>query len=460
MRTGTNRMGHHSGAIRASATLGVVTSSAAGDGGLGRLGRWCAQHRAVVIVGWLLLMALATIGHRVSGGTYTDDFTLPDSPAQHGADLLTAHQPSAGGRGGQIVFQVEVGSVADHADLVRAAVATVAALPHVLSATDPLVPATTSADGRIAYSAVNFDVAPGSLGADYLAQIDAAVAPVRAAGVQVSYGGQLGVAARPKAADATSELIGVSVAILVLLLAFGSVLAMVLPIVSALVGVATGLGLLGMLASAVTFASVSPTLAVMMGLGVGIDYALFLTTRHRQLVMDGMDPVDAAARTTATSGRAALVAAATVVVAMLGLYASGLSFLGRLGLAASIVVAVAGAAAVTLVPALLALAGRRIDRLRIRTARRRTARGWRCGRMAPVRGQGRRASVALPGRRSRVARHPCGAGVLDATRPRRRRGGPGELHQPAGVRRDHRGFRAGRQRTVHRRGGRAVGAGR
>ena len=155
-------------------------------------------------------------------------------------------------------------------------------------------------------------------------------------------------------------------AIVVLLIGFGSLYAAGLTILTAVAGMATGLGVLGMLAAAFVFPTVSPTLAVMMGLGVGIDYALFQTTRHRQQVMDGTDPAAAAGRTAATSGRAVLVAAVTVIIAMLGLYASGIGFIGSIGLAAAIAVAVAALSALTLVPALLGMAGRRIDRLHVR----------------------------------------------------------------------------------------------
>src|SRR5262249_5656441 len=136
---------------------------------------------------------------------------------------------------------------------------------------------------------------------------------------------------------------------------------------TAALGVFPGLGLLGMLAGGITFATVSPTLAVMMGLGVGIDYGLFMTTRHRQQVMNGVDPVTAAARTTATSGHAVMIAATTVVIAMLGLYASGVAFIGKLGLAAGIAVAVRALAALTLVPALLGLLGRRLIHPAVKT---------------------------------------------------------------------------------------------
>jgi len=340
---------------------------------MARLGRFCARHGWWVIAAWILLLVAATAGHRVSGGEYSDDFQLPGSSAQHGANLLRAHEPKAGGKAGQLVFTIASRAGGDaavtlraHAAELTAAARNVARLPHVLAVSDPLAAATTSKDGRTAYATVRFDINPRNLGPSYLASVDQAVAGARAAGVDVDYGGILGQAARPKANEAASEIISIVVAIVVLLVGFGSVYAAGLPIVTALAGVGTGLGVLGMVAATTAFASVSPTLAIMIGLGVGIDYALFLTTRHRQLVMDGLEPVEAAARAVSASGRSVLVAAATVVIAMLGLFASGIGFVGKLGLAASITVAVSALAAVTLVPALLGLAGRRVDRWWVR----------------------------------------------------------------------------------------------
>jgi len=152
----------------------------------------------------------------------------------------------------------------------------------------------------------------------------------------------------------------------ILLLVFGSLLAALLPLASALIGVGVGIGVVGIVAGAVTFATAAPTLATMIGLGVGIDYAVFLTTRFRQDLREGHRPHAAVARTSATSGHAVLVAAVTVAVALLGLYASGLTFIGKLGLAASIAVVVAACASLTLVPAALGLVGRHIDRVRVR----------------------------------------------------------------------------------------------
>jgi RND superfamily putative drug exporter len=190
--------------------------------------------------------------------------------------------------------------------------------------------------------------------------------PLRSAGVEVEYGGPLGELARPQPDDRTSEAIGFGVAIVVLLIGFGSVLAALLPLVTALISVVCGLACLGLLAGAFTFATVSPTLATMIGLGVGIDYALFLVTRHRQNLL-AQDPATAAGNATATSGRAVLVSGCTVIIALSGLWVSGISFIGKLGLAAAVTVVTAVLGALTLVPALLGLIGRRIDKLRVRT---------------------------------------------------------------------------------------------
>ena len=331
-----------------------------------RLGLWSARHRAIVIVAWIGLLAGATIGNHVLGGVYSDNFALPGTSAQQGADLLQAHRPSAGGQGGQLVFTVGSGSLVSHRAAIEQSMTNMRGLPYVLAASDPLGPATVAKDGRVAYASVHFSVNPQSLGQSYLDKIGRAMAPARSAGVAVNYGGQLGQAAKIKSRDTRSEAIGIAAALIILLIGFGSVYAAGLPVLSALAGAFAGLSVVGILAAWTTFATTSPTLAIMMGLGVGIDYALFLSTRHRQLVMDGADPVDAAARSLAASGRAVLVAALTVVIALLGLYASGLTYIGKLGLAAGITVTVAALGAITVVPALLAIAGRHIDRLRIR----------------------------------------------------------------------------------------------
>ncbi|MGW1764132.1 MMPL family transporter [Streptomyces sp. NPDC002073] len=364
-----------------TARLGKATAPAAGRGSLYRLGHWCARHFVVVIALWLAALVGLQIANRAVGGEYSDDFALPGVQSQEGLDVLKAHDPAAGGYGTQIVLNNPSAPLTQDAAAVSAAVASLQKLPDVLSAQDPLPPTGTaptppppgtpntgplSTDGKTAYITVRFSVPPSTLGDDYLPGVDAAVQPLRDAGIDVEYGGPLGELARPEADDRTSEAIGFAVAILVLLIGFGSIIAAVLPLVTALIGAICGLALLGLLASAFTFATVSPTLATMIGLGVGIDYALFLITRHRQNLMDGHDPAEAAALATTTSGRAVLVSGCTVIIALSGLWVSGVSFIGKLGLAAAITVVTAVLAALTLVPAMLGLVGRRIDRYTVR----------------------------------------------------------------------------------------------
>lgn len=334
---------------------------------LARAGQTCARHPWVVLGLWLLLLVGTVAGNRAFGGKLSDTVTVPRSQATTGADLLTAQLPTASGAGAQVVLHVSQGKVADDSAAVEQAVDRLRGLPHVLSVSDPLSENAprVSPDGRTAYSTVQLDQDARSLPDGYLDAVDSAVEPLTDKGVQVEYGGVLGELARPHTKD-TAEIIGFAVAAVVLLLAFGSVLAAFLPLVTATVGVLIGVSIVGLLASVITFGTSAPTLATMIGLGVGIDYALFLTTRFRQLLMDGEDPVRAAARTTASSGHAVLVAAGTVAVALLGLYTSGITFIGQLGLASVATVAVSALGAITLVPAGLGLLGRRIDKVAVR----------------------------------------------------------------------------------------------
>ncbi|MFJ8044146.1 MMPL family transporter [Kitasatospora sp. NPDC096147] len=341
------------------------------QGWLQRTGRWCARHFVVVIVLWLLALAGAQIANRAVGGAYSDDFSLPGTQAQQGRDVLQAHEPAAGGTAGQVVLHDGQPLTAFQAQ-VSQAVTALGGLPHVIAVQSPLpapgqpAPPSLSADGTTGYLTVRFDTNPTTLGDDYLDGVDGAVAPLRAAGVQVEYGGPLGELARPGADDRSSELVGFAVAVVVLLVGFGSVIAAGLPLVTALIAAVAGLGLLGLLASLTTFATVAPTLATMIGLGVGIDYALFLLTRQRQDLMDGMDPEAAAGHAVATSGRAVLISGCTVVIALAGLSVSGVSFISKLGVAAAVTVVSAVLGALTLMPAMMGLIGRRMDRLTVR----------------------------------------------------------------------------------------------
>jgi putative drug exporter of the RND superfamily len=353
-----------------SAVTGSRTSGPGRPGGgrLARLGSGCARRPWLVIGVWLAVLVLTVVGRQVAGGTFSDNIDLPNTQSTTGAALLTAHEPAAAGASGLVVFHVGSGSLSADRTQIEQSVTALRGLPHVLSASDPFTanPPTISADGRTAYSTVQFDARPKTLGTDYLTELDHAVAPARAAGVQVEYGGALDELTRPAVNDRTSVVIGFAVAVIVLLVGFGSVIGALLPLLTAVVSVVIGSGILALVAGVISFGTASPTLAVMIGLGVGIDYALFLTTRFRQQIMDGADPVAAAGRTVATSGQSVLIAAATVSIALLGLYASGITFIGQLGFAAVFTVVVAAAGALTLVPAGLGLIGRQIDRYTVR----------------------------------------------------------------------------------------------
>ncbi|MFF4353553.1 MMPL family transporter [Streptomyces sp. NPDC001530] len=335
-------------------------------GALHRVGRWCARNARWVIVTWLLVLVAAFAADRAWGGVYEDEFSLPGTTAQQGADLLEEHGSDLKGVGAQIVLAADDGLTA-HRTSVEAAMDELARLPDVLTVADPLTtPGAVSADGTIGYATVRFAENPATFDPSYVDRVDEAVGDLRDDHVSVDYGGPLGQLARPEATHGLSETIGLVTAVVVLLIGFGSIAAAGLPLVTAVVGLAGGLAALGLVAAAATFGAAAPTLATMMGLGVGLDYALFLTTRHRGLLASGVPPEDAAGRTLATSGRAVVVAAATVTMALAGLYASGVSFIGTLGAAAGITVLVAALASLTLTPALLGLVGRRIDRWNVR----------------------------------------------------------------------------------------------
>jgi len=337
----------------------------AGRGPLGRLGRiggFCARHAVWVIAAWLVLLICVLVGKNIAAPTYSDAISLPGSQSNTGAQLLSASEPTAGQPNGLVVFHASSGTVSAQQAAVNQTLTNLRGLPHVTDVSSPV----TSTAGNTAYTTVSFDENLKALGNGYTTRLDSATAPATAAGLGVGYGGQFDQIVEPPADDRKSEAVGIAVALVILLLVFGSVLGALLPLATALVSVLVGLSVVGIVAAAITFSTAAPTLATMLGLGVGIDYALFLTTRFRQDLMDGYRPVEAAARTADSSGHAVLVAGCTVAVAMLSLYASGLTFIGDLGFAATMAVLISASAALTLVPAAFGLVGRNIDRRHLR----------------------------------------------------------------------------------------------
>jgi RND superfamily putative drug exporter len=323
-----------------------------------RLGRNSARHPFRVIGLWLVAAVAIVVLQGAAGGEFDDSFRVPGVESQRAADVLHDRFPSRAGQSARIVLHVEDGRLDDrgHAAAVERAGQQLAAGSDVAAVTDPAL----SPDGKTAYVDVAYSVDKLTV-----AQLDDAMVAVddaRADGVQTELTGALAQLAKT---DPSSELIGVAVAIIVLLVAFGSVVAMGLPILTALLGLFVGASGVGVLSAVMDVPEFSLILCMMVGLGVGIDYALFIVTRHRQNMTDGMSVADAAGTAIATAGQAVLFAGTTVVIAILGLFVAGLPALTSMGFAVALVVVVSMVAAITLLPGLLGLAGTKIDKLSI-----------------------------------------------------------------------------------------------
>jgi putative drug exporter of the RND superfamily len=352
-----------------------------------KLARWSTTHRLYVVIGWIVLIVLVNGLAQSAGTEYSNNFTIPNSDAQRAADLLQKSFPAQAGDRDQIVFRVEHGTVLDPAvrERMSAMFAEVARLPHVSSVVSPYTEASAgkaiSANHQIAFATVVFDqkanLLPKSAGERVVEVADAARQP----GLQVELGGQA-IELTEQEGFGFTTAIGLLAAIVILLITFGSLIAMGLPIVTALFGLGTGLGLIALFTHVVDTPNFSSELAAMIGLGVGIDYSLFILTRYRE-AYSGPGPTHGRVRESVvqamdTAGRAVLFAGTTVVIALLGMMLLGVNFLYGVALSASIGVLLVMSASLTLLPALLSLAGDRLARPS-RRARRRARRAAAAG---------------------------------------------------------------------------------
>jgi putative drug exporter of the RND superfamily len=327
-----------------------------------RLGRLTVRRRRWVLVAWLVAMvALNVVGSRLGGET-VNDFSVPGTESQAGRDVLEEALPREGARS-QAVFQAPEGIAITDPALRAGIEAFFADVAEQSMVTDvgPVIPSPT--EPRIGFSFITFDGDPGEVGSAAGKRLEDAAGPLRAAGIQVEFGGDLRFG--EEELGSTAEIVGLGVAIIVLLVAFGSVVAMGLPLATALIGLGTGLGLITIAERFVSIPVVAPTLATMIGLGVGIDYALFIVTRHREHLHRGMTVEESAGRAIATAGQAVLFAGVTVVIAISGLQFVGIGSVAMMGYAIAVTVTVAVVAALTLLPALLGMAGHKIDKLRL-----------------------------------------------------------------------------------------------
>jgi RND superfamily putative drug exporter len=343
---------------------------------LHRIAVFSARRRALVIGVWLVLLVGLGFASHAAGTRYSSSAEVAGSDSAAANAVMARSFSKELSDASPVVFHTDTGTLtdADHRPVVEESLQALSEAENVASVSDPFAEgtATVSADGRTAYATVLPSTALGDLAvADAEAILDAAAEPAQGTDVQVEAGGQLGTKIS-KPETKMSELIGIAAAMLILVLVFGTVTAMVLPIAVAIFGLICGLSLVSLLGHVVSVPDVAPTVATMIGLGVGIDYSLFIVTRARSARHEGKGVHEAIGHAAATSGSAVAFAGVTVVIALLSLAVSGVSLITVLGQAAAIVVVVAVLASMTLLPALLGLCGDRIERLRVGRDRRPT----------------------------------------------------------------------------------------
>jgi putative drug exporter of the RND superfamily len=343
-----------------------------------KLTRWTIAHRRIVVVSWIVL-AFGVLGiSQAVGKRNANNFSLPNTDSQRAIDMLQGRFPAQAGDADQIVFRARAGKLTDTSAraVIAPALVRIARLPHVAGVVSPYAAGANavSKSGTIGFATVEFDQRANELPKAAIDRVINTAEALRSPTLQVELGGQaIKQAQQTSLGFATG--VGLLAAVVVLLLSFGSLLAMGLPIVTALFGLGAGLGVIGLGSHLVDMVDFSSELALMIGLGVGIDYALFIVTRYRDAYRENGGDVGAALELAMnTAGRAILFAGATVVIALLGMFALGVSFLYGVAIAASLGVLLVLAASLTLLPALLMFTGKRIGRSRRLRSRRREPR--------------------------------------------------------------------------------------
>jgi RND superfamily putative drug exporter len=326
-----------------------------------RIGRFAARRSIVVIVGWIVVLGLAITGAGALGGTMSSSFAIPGTESQTAIDMLDQRFAAAAGGSAKVIFVPPSGStVDDFEDQIAAAVTALTPLQHVTSVTSPFSADATAQindDRTMAYATVQYDVASTELTEAQNEAVVAAGDEAATGGLEVYFSG---VTDAPEAAVDYTEAIGIIVAFIVLLITFGSLLAAGMPLVTSIIGVAVTSTSITIVSGFVSISSTAPLLATMLGLAVGIDYALFIVARHRTQLIHGMDPKESAATAVATAGSAVVFAGLTVIIALLGLSVVQIPFLTVMGVGAAISVVIAVLVALTLLPAVLGLFGRRL----------------------------------------------------------------------------------------------------
>ena len=331
-----------------------------------RIGHFSGRHPWRVILTWIVIAAAAFLLNQSYGGTADDNFKLPGVESAKAAEALEDKFPQETISTANIIFHSDAGLTQPEVKAAMAEARTeLAAIPHVVAVSDPYDARgpTLSPDRRTGFTTLAFDTEKRVTAAQFDAA-ERATEPVRAAGVQVEYDGGLGYA-KGEEGGANSEMLGIALAVVILAVAFGSLVAMSLPVVTALVAILVGFSTIGIMSGAMAVPKIATIVAMMLGLGIGIDYALFILTRHRQNLANGVPVPEAVGRANSTAGLSVLFAGVTVIVAITGLQLAGIRMLTVIGWASAVMVTVTMLAALTLLPAMLGLAGRRVNNLRI-----------------------------------------------------------------------------------------------
>ena len=329
-----------------------------------RLARFAFRRRRLVLALWLVAAVAAIVLAQASGGKTNDNFTIPGTEAQNASDVLTAKLPAFSGGQSTIVFATHGGAkVTDPADkaAIQTALARLKPVPQVSSVIDPYRGRLVSQSGTIALGQVQWTATPPNVKDAHLDAVKTAMKPVQARGIQVEYNGSVYPGWNPKVSE-LPELVGLVVAFIILMITFGAFAAAGMPILGAIIGVITTLMGITAVASVVTIASASTTVALMLGLSCGIDYGLFILSRHRTNLLNGMTPQESVPLAMGTAGSSVVFAALTVIIALCGLTVVGIPFLTVMGLAAAASVTVALLIALTLLPAILGFAGEKVAR--------------------------------------------------------------------------------------------------
>ncbi|EEP71463.1 MMPL domain-containing protein [Micromonospora sp. ATCC 39149] len=333
-----------------------------------RLGRASLRHRRLVAVVWLVVLVGLGIAAATLRGPTASNFTMPGTESQRAIDLLTERFPAASGATGTIAVKAPAdGQLAtpEGQALVKQVTQEAATVPGVVGAVDPYQSQAISPNGRYALIQVQFAGRADEVTDTQRDAYEKVGAQAEAQGWQIAPGGEV-LGGEPEVGS--TEALGVLVAAIVLVITFGSLVAAGMTMLNALIGVGVGMAGLFALSGTVELTSTAPILALMLGLAVGIDYSLFITSRHRQNLVDGHSPEEAVGRAVGTAGSAVVFAGATVVIALAGLAVVDIPFLTVMGLAAAGTVTVAVLVAITLAPALLGFAGNRVLPRRLRRA--------------------------------------------------------------------------------------------